>query len=248
MQKIITRVLIFGLVGAMISYLVSWGCAFWLGVAYRSPSAPMANQLTIHWEREMTFRGFGRGQQQGHIIHYLNAPVPDATWRTLFFAPQRIADEKVARQTAPEQQSFYMDGCGWPFISHCIMEGHEWGGDFSGAFNAKIKRHRVLDTGWPGLALPAWLKNLQPGMSDWRMRDALPLRPVLPGFLLNSAIHGCLACLVAITCTMIRRAYRRRCGRCADCGYDLRGIPASADRVCPECGRPASSSRPTVFK
>ncbi len=38
-----------------------------------------------------------------------------------------------------------------------------------------------------------------------------------------------------------RRWRRRRAGRCAKCGYDLRGLPPAPDRgsdsVCPECGK-----------
>lgn len=60
----------------------------------------------------------------------------------------------------------------------------------------------------------------------------LPLRPLFPGFLLNSALFGVLGLTLWYTPTIIRRIRRGR-NACSSCGYDLSGL--TADR-CPECG------------
>ena len=44
------------------------------------------------------------------------------------------------------------------------------------------------------------------------------------------------------TCLYGRKLYRRRCGRCPRCGYDLRATP---DR-CPECGAEAKHLHPSA--
>ncbi len=56
-----------------------------------------------------------------------------------------------------------------------------------------------------------------------------PLRPILAGQLFYAAFW--LSVLIGVPA--LRRAHRRRCGRCIQCGYDLRGADHAA---CPECG------------
>lgn len=62
---------------------------------------------------------------------------------------------------------------------------------------------------------------------------ALPLQPLWPGFLVNSAFYG--AGLFALWTGAVegRGALRRRRGECPRCRYDLSGGAAAG---CPECG------------
>ena len=78
----------------------------------------------------------------------------------------------------------------------------------------------------------------------WRIRTgsrtvarhvALPLRPWLPGLMADTACHAILWWPLIGLPGVIRRARRRRRGRCPGCGYDLRG---SLGSTCPECGPP----------
>jgi hypothetical protein len=66
-------------------------------------------------------------------------------------------------------------------------------------------------------------------------RFALPLLPLWPGFLLNTAFYALLLFALVRTPRVLRRAVRRRRGRCAACGYDRAGLDPLA--ACPECGR-----------
>lgn len=66
-------------------------------------------------------------------------------------------------------------------------------------------------------------------------RAALPLRPVWPGFAVNTLlIAACLALLVH-GARPIRPLIRRYRGKCPACGYELAGLADGAP--CPECGR-----------
>lgn len=57
----------------------------------------------------------------------------------------------------------------------------------------------------------------------------LPFRPIWSGQAAYTGFWLALVCGLR----MIRRCWRRRRGRCAQCGYDLRG---NTSGVCPECG------------
>jgi hypothetical protein len=61
----------------------------------------------------------------------------------------------------------------------------------------------------------------------------LPLRPLWPGLLANTAFHGAILCALWFALGTIRPGLRRRQGACMRCGYDLRGSERGA---CPECG------------
>lgn len=63
---------------------------------------------------------------------------------------------------------------------------------------------------------------------------ALPLLPLWPGFAINTIFYALLLFLAWRTPGLIRRAVRRRRGRCVRCGYDRSGLDAG--EACPECG------------
>ena len=65
-------------------------------------------------------------------------------------------------------------------------------------------------------------------------RVLLPLRPLWPGFAINTLFYAASAWLVWRIVPLTKRWRRRRAGRCTNCGYDLRGIAAGS--ICPECG------------
>ena len=64
-------------------------------------------------------------------------------------------------------------------------------------------------------------------------RRLLPLHPVPIAFLANTSVYAALLWLVTPGPFILRRAIRRKRGRCISCAYDLRGTDHAA---CPECG------------
>lgn len=79
--------------------------------------------------------------------------------------------------------------------------------------------------------------------ADRRTEMLFPYRPIWPGFLVNTALFSMSWLFVLLVPGAVRRARRRRAGRCVACGYDRRGL-ADAVAPCPECGA-TPSPRPT---
>lgn len=74
------------------------------------------------------------------------------------------------------------------------------------------------------------------GIWIWERGDdwlALPLLPIWPGLLGNIAVWSAAAFLLLWSPNALRRARRRRGGRCEACGYALMGL---REGRCPECG------------
>ena len=62
---------------------------------------------------------------------------------------------------------------------------------------------------------------------------ARPLRPLWPGFAINTFFYAAIVWVLWSSPFTARRLIRRKRGRCLKCGYDLRG---AEHEVCPECG------------
>ncbi len=71
----------------------------------------------------------------------------------------------------------------------------------------------------------------------------LPLLPRWPEFIINTAFWAGVLWLVFGGAAWLRGLWRIRQGRCAACGYDLRGLAPRS--TCPECGGSPEIYRPT---
>lgn len=78
------------------------------------------------------------------------------------------------------------------------------------------------------LTLPEWL---QWGDAFSGSRREMPCIPIWPGFFVNALMYGAAAGAVMFGPGAVRRAMRRRAGRCERCGY-----PRGDSAVCTECG------------
>jgi len=99
--------------------------------------------------------------------------------------------------------------------------------------------------GWPFLALSSESKVDEKGrFSSYFELDAvpgrinpLPLRPVWPGFAVNSALYATMAWVFFVAPFDLRRRLRKRSrlnrGLCSACAY-----PIGVSPVCTECGEP----------
>lgn len=99
--------------------------------------------------------------------------------------------------------------------------------------------------GWPLPALMAvhssdttyaswtttWGVPLTSDQGRWGVPRALPLRPIIGGFVVNWLAFGTCAYLVLFWIGHARRASRRRRNRCPACGYPIGSSP-----LCTECG------------
>jgi hypothetical protein len=123
-------------------------------------------------------------------------------------------------------------------------------------WNEDVDRVRVIDArGWPLLSLwgaftiqdtansltptveSHWsvlVRDGFPGWGDWETQ-VLPLRPLWPGFLLNTLFYAAILGLFFFIPGRVRRTLRLRRGLCPVCAY-----PRGANDACTECGAPQS--------
>ena len=101
---------------------------------------------------------------------------------------------------------------------------------------------QVWTTGWPCLALEGqWgLVGGQPKagwllITQWERRHqsvVFPLRPLWPGFAVNTLFYAGVLWLLIPGPFVLRRFVRVKRGRCVKCGY-----PMGESAVCSECGK-----------
>jgi hypothetical protein len=78
----------------------------------------------------------------------------------------------------------------------------------------------------------AWVSDKKP--MSWRL---IPVRPRAVGTIANSSAYGAIAWAICFGCPRLRRAYRRRCGKCPYCAYIL-----NKQTICSECGYDVTNS------
>jgi hypothetical protein len=99
------------------------------------------------------------------------------------------------------------------------------------AFSMIGSRWTVYDEG----AAKAYYRARTRGI-DSILRHAPPIRPIWPGFALNTLFYALILWLLIPGPFVLRRHIRVKRGRCPKCGYDLRGAIPGAGGGCPECG------------
>jgi hypothetical protein len=71
-------------------------------------------------------------------------------------------------------------------------------------------------------------------------RRAVPLRPLWPGFAINTIFYAAIVWMLCAVPGAVRRRVRIKRGQCASCGYSLRDITSEK---CPECGVAVASAQ-----
>ena len=101
---------------------------------------------------------------------------------------------------------------------------------------------RTLDTlaviqkasGWPSRSL-SWRATSRSYLSIDSDQVRLPLRPIWPGFAINTLFYAVALWLLFAAPFALRRRRRIKRGWCLKCGYDLRAAPTDST-ACPEYG------------
>ncbi|HMN39859.1 MAG TPA: hypothetical protein PKE29_03375 [Phycisphaerales bacterium] len=110
--------------------------------------------------------------------------------------------------------------CGWPMSA--VWGGYDW---------PPMMQKR------PGAVQESPIGTVSIGVSknrDRGMHGALPVMPLFPGFIVDTAMYGLafLACHGLLR--KCRQLWRGTRGNCARCGYPHSDLPAGSP--CPECG------------
>lgn len=159
------------------------------------------------------------------------AYVEDGAGRTEV-AAQGLDDGRVWHE------SWYL-GAGWPLRAFCIARERRVLLTGTMSMPTSLAEAPSNSLSW-GLRAPRWTVNRR-----WTLEPRfLPLLPIIPGLLIDSALYGGVLFGAAWLVHTGLRRLRLRPSTCGTCGYDHRGLPA--DAVCPECGRSTQGTVPAV--
>jgi hypothetical protein len=211
--KIITQVIVFLLLGAIVNVAVAWGCARW---------AVLTHSVRFHDSHQALASRLWRIHAKGRLDGDALAGVQ---WRGL-----GLRLSSISAPTESEEQS-----------SSAEVEP-----DWIEVLSAGLPFQSMSGYGIPGLLPPSRLSHLLPIPGRLQLDESgritiermLPLRPLWPGFAVNTLFYATILWLLIPGPFVLRRVIRVKRGRCPKCGYDLRGAPPEVGPGggCPECG------------
>ena len=212
MKRRLFKLALFVLLGAIVNVAVAWGCAMWSPVGL-----PMTR---ADWTVDYLGFGYTRHAEKIQMIDssYLEASEPLSA---IYDRYQLLSFEitLIRRATA-----------GWPLYG---MKSDVNPDPFVrvGAIlpiEQEIKETPKESNFWKyGISIPQSLQWF-----SWSTGRELPLRPIWPGFAINTVFYAVIVWLLWSSPFVARRMIRSKRGLCIKCGYDLR--ETSGD--CPECG------------
>ncbi len=242
MKRRLLTLAIFLLLGAVVNVAVAWGCAVWISYndlfGTKITWSPQGDSPSMRWNVSLI-------QQPGLVSVESEKYHPEPNWVGRFAWREERAvrsDSDISptdllpsalnwaglRQNmlVPELDSeplpyerLWAIGWGWPWPSLWYEYG-VW---------SQPKDRPVHG----GMRLPLPLY----GQATPEPKRALPLRPILFGFAINTFFYAAILWLLMLgpfaLRRLIRRQIRRRRGLCPACAYDLRHAEHEA---CPECG------------
>ncbi len=209
MKRRLTKLVAFLVLGAIMNVAVAWGCAI-----FSIPFVPDENRGGFNPDSSRIVyehRSFGSARfwdvRVGidSVISVEGTPPVD-------ILPNWAKDDDLR----PFTLHLY-EGRGWPKLAlWCVHERPE-------VANLPFNSRGALDAGLPDAPSRGWMSAPR----------ALPLRPIWPGFAVNTVFYATILWLLTLGPFTARRFIRNKRGLCIKCGYDLRG---AEHEVCPECG------------
>ena len=210
MKGLLTRIMVFVVLGAILNLLIAWGCATW-------PTPPLFDALLTADYRRARWQAEERRPDLKADRLWIDRAYRGRGFHLL-----------VVQEGPPGAELIHIHRAGWPLAS---MEGREHNPLRPGT--APIRTPSYL----AALPLPTDGTLLVPlvggGVTTSPYVRVLPLLPIWPGFALNTLAYALAAMIVAGLWWLVRRSLRKMRGRCLACAYDLRGDYSTG---CPECG------------
>jgi len=213
MKRWIFKLFVFLLLGAVVNVAIAWGCAMWSPVGLPETRADLTED----------YPGFGY-TRHAEMIEMIGSYAPS------------MSDPFSAIYDRYQISSFNMflishASAGWPLrCLKCdvnpgpyIPTGSLWPPE------QEIKEIPNETNFWKyGIPSPPSLQWF-----SWSIGRELPLRPIWPGFAINTIFYAVIVWFMTLGPFVLRRHVRNKRGLCIKCGYDLRGVE---HEVCPECG------------
>jgi len=199
--------------GVVTTVGVAWGCALLTPVVHHNPESWSGYEMNGGLWHTSYWKWCGK-----HLYATYSESVSDLR------RPRRLRPDAIPPwvRRPPKQErhltehddgyTVFQDmGCGWPFVAgaYAFDDVHGKRGPLH------QETHWVLEVG-----------HLTDGRS-------LPLKPIFPGFLVNTLFYAAIWFGIFFGVAALRRFIRKKRGRCVKCSYDLRG---QFDKGCPECG------------
>jgi hypothetical protein len=208
------RLIQFGLfvfAGAIVNVAVAWGCALWSPIG---PSEPVeVSTVSLDFRQPaLTSRGFvaERASAFGRVDILVDDP--------------GIDDQPAIRMGAVGQQRI----AGWPML--CLQGSaiRTWA-DPSMPLDERTKQHYLV---LPPKALHRTIVEMR-GIKIIGLQPWIPLRPLWPGFVINTLFYAGILWLLFAAPFALRRRRRIKRVLCPACAY-----PVGASDICTECGKP----------
>ncbi len=244
MRRRFLTIAIFLLAGAVMNVAVAWGCALRKTVSPANLLLALEQMPTLFRDAERSWAENPAAPSEARLLTVdeaqatavaLRLMVGSATVRFEFEASGNSGAWTLP--TLPGSQSNSLDRvleiwAGWPLLA---LHGEQW--------NMKWPTNKP----WQDIF---WLRNLgtypmNVGRSEARWAHVLgsdvlsgqpgrflPLRPVWPGFAINTLFYAAILWLLIPGPFVLRRLIRQRRGLCPKCAY-----PMGESAVCTECGR-----------
>ena len=241
MKRRIFKLCVFLLLGAIVNVAVAWGCA----LSIRPPKpfflrpSGFADGGVLEVEGSHTWwyvqrickpgvcwvvsewydhDGGGAGGSGTIVLMVLEGYFPDNRpdplipwWATNLWPPVSPASSQHSHQ----RLAF---GCGWPMIGLWMRASSD----------SPMEQKTIPIRYWHAILIDPLDLN-QPSR-------ALPLRPLWPGFAINTMFYGAILWLLFAAPGSVRRRIRARRGQCPACAY-----PVGSSDVCTECGKPVKA-------
>ncbi len=232
MRRRISKLVLFLLLGAIVNVAVAWGLAVsvdlsgapisaegvssadppaWSFVWYRRPGVWSVFAAAVTTEEQVRVGMFASGLRVAdsffHHSYPYRQPLPE--WLPTWSCVRRRPSARF-----PNPEMIIEEARGWPLLS--LKYEKHWHGavPYPADWGIELWGHR--SAAWSSFAVVT-----------------LPLRPIWPGFAINTLFYAAILSLLWSSPLVVRRFIRRKRGQCIKCGYDLRG---TEHEVCPECG------------
>ncbi len=240
--------------GVLTTVGVAWGLAYWVAIdpynfefptKYYHPGAPHESSSFVMGRYRGV--GFDRGSALHHSISEdldtvsdlagvfaAGSEMPELIGAQLESARAEMQRLQAAGEPRKVSPGFIVeDSRGWPMRALRVY----WHGGLLYSPNPAPytgARRLAPREPWWGIGLTPYAPD-RPGTKSLHGLRAFPLRPILPGLLINTLFYAVLWFAILFGFSTSRRTIRRARGRCLKCGYDLRGTSEAAEG-CPECG------------
>ncbi len=204
MKRATIRIVLFLLLGAIINVAVAWGCVVAVPIALRPAEITIQEMSADYQQVQCIQRTFGRTRE---------------TWGERYALPV-VIDTGSPFGQRPAVSSW--ERTGWPMRAlFCSTSAHELAYTTDAGEVLAAGSEGPIDQGIK-LSPERFAVSTSPvPVSTWR---ALPLRPIWPGFAVNTIIYAALACLFSAGVYQTRRYMQRK----RDDGHNACGYASAA--------------------